>query len=260
MTTHPSARARGKGSPNLAAVVFEAAKFLTLRFTTVLTFLGIGCVVVLSWLLGASAQASGDKGIDSWMPAPQLAFATLQLAQLFLAMAAAVSLCTEYATGTIAASLQAVPVRGRLLAAKAVVLATTGLLAGTAAIGLGTLAAAWGAGEYGAYTAGEFLAAASGAGIYLALMMLMVLGLAALCRNTAGSITAALVLLIGLPQVVPLLRAEWIIALADYLPTQACAVLGTGGGYGPGVAAMVLLGWATVLLGGGYLALRQRDA
>ncbi|WP_279402567.1 hypothetical protein [Arthrobacter sp. JCM 19049] len=75
-----------------------------------------------------------------------------------------------------------------------------GTVMGIVGVGLGAVPAALSAGEYGVFDAVDLIRALAEAGVYLGLMMLMVLGIAALCRNSAGTIVAALVLLVGMPQ------------------------------------------------------------
>ncbi|WP_054821116.1 hypothetical protein [Arthrobacter sp. JCM 19049] len=71
------------------AIAAERIKFSSLRPLTWMLWLGIISLVGTAWLLGASAKASGDNGFDTYTPAPELVFSTLQLAQLFFATAAA---------------------------------------------------------------------------------------------------------------------------------------------------------------------------
>lgn len=244
------------------AIAAERIKFFSLRPLTWMLWLGIIGMVCTAWLLGASAKASGDNGFDTYTPAPELVFSTLQLAQLFLATVAALCLTTEYSSGTTTSSLHAVPRRGVLYAAKAVFLFVTGTVMGIVWVGLGTVPAALSAGEYGVFDTVDLIRALAGTGVYLGLMMLMVLGIAALCRDSVGTIVAALVLLIGMPQLLGLVNVEWISTAVDYLPTAAATGLATGATepYGSAMALRVLLLWAAGLLVVGWVSLKYRDA
>lgn len=246
----------------LAATRAETTKFFGLRALVGLYASGILVTIALGWLLGASAKASGDNGFDTAMPAPLLVFATLQFGQLFFAAAAALHITNEYSSGTIATTLQSVPRRAILVTAKAFFLATVGFLTGVVMILLATIPTALSAEQYGVFELSDLLSAAFGAGIYLALLSLMVLGLGLLCRNSAGAIVSAIMLVVGLPQILQLIPLHWVQTFTQYLPTNAATFMATGTSepYGPGVAFMVLLAWSLVLLGAGYLALSRRDA
>jgi|GEM_PF-6544564 len=165
-----------QGTVPAPAIAAERIKFFSLRSLTWMLWLGIICMVGTAWLLGASAKAGGDNGFDTYTPAPELVFSTLQLAQLFFATAAALCLTTEYSSGTITSSLQAVPRRAVLYAAKAVFLFVTGTVMEIVGVGLGTVPTALSAGEYGVFDTVDLIRALVGAGVYLGLMMLMVLG------------------------------------------------------------------------------------
>ena len=245
-----------------AAVAFEATKLWAVRSTRITLAAALAGQLVMAWLIGFSARASGENGYESEMPAPFIALSCLQLAQLFIATLAALSITSEYSNGTIISSLQAVPVRTRLLGAKAAVLGALGFVSGVLLVGAGTLVAAPAAGIYGSFSAGELLLAMTGGGVYLGLLAVMMLGIGALLRSTAGTITSAFVLLFGLPQILPLFTLDWMRTVVGYLPTTAGQVLGTGAlePYGAGTAVVVLLVWAGVLLGAGIWAFTRRDA
>ncbi|MGP9489737.1 hypothetical protein ACT3R5_14355 [Glutamicibacter sp. AOP5-A2-7] len=249
------------GGELLRAARAEATKFFGLRSLLWLYASGIALTIAFGWLLGASAKASGDNGFNTTMPAPLMVFATLQFGQLFFAAAAALHITNEYSSGTITTSLQAVPRRSVMLGAKALLLSGLSFGAGVAMIGLGTIPAALSAGQYGAFALSDLVSACLGAGAYLALLSLMVLGLGLLCRNSAGAIVSAIMLVIGLPQILQLIPFEWVQTLAQYLPTNAATFMATGATepYGPPAALLVLIGWTVVLLGAGYFALKRRD-
>ncbi|HJX78314.1 ABC transporter permease subunit [Glutamicibacter sp.] len=246
----------------LAAARAESTKFFGLRTLAGLYASGILVTIALGWLLGASAKASGDNGFDTVMPAPLLVFATLQFGQLFFAAAAALHITNEYSSGTIATTLQSVPRRAILLTAKALFLAIAGLLTGMVMILLATIPTALSAEKYGVFDLSDLLSAAVGAGVYLALLSVMVLGLGLVTRNSAGAIVSAIILLVGLPQILQLIPIHWVQTLTQFLPTNAATFMATGASepYGPGMALLVLIAWSVVLLGAGWMSLKRRDA
>lgn len=245
-----------------AAMAFEATKLWAVRSTRITLVSALLAHVGLSWLLAFSANASGDNGYESFMPAPYMSLAALQLAQLFIAALAALSITSEYSNGTIFSSMQAVPVRVRLLGAKAAVIGILGFVFGALLIGVGTLIAAPAAGQYGSFSADELWIALFGGGFYLGTLSMMMLGLGVLLRSTAGAITSAFVLILGLPQILPLFNIQWLQDLATYLPTNAGQILGTGLSepYGAAVAVAVLILWVAGLLGTGIWVFKRRDA
>lgn len=245
-----------------AAMAFEFTKLWAVRSTRTTLAVALAAQLAMAWLIGFSAWASGANGYESAMPAPFMALACLQLAQLFIATLAALAITSEYSNGTIISSLQAVPVRSRLLGAKAAVLGIVGLGSGVVLVGSGTLVAALAAGTYGAFTVYDLLLALAGGGVYLGMLALVMLGIGALLRSTAGAITGAFVLLFGLPQILPLFAVDWVQRVVVYLPTTAGQVLGTGAvePYGAATAIAVLVAWAGVLLGAGMWVFTRRDA
>ncbi|WP_146755364.1 ABC transporter [Arthrobacter sp. AQ5-05] len=196
------------------------------------------------------------------MPAPFMALACLQLAQLFIATLAALAITSEYSSGTIISSLQAVPVRTRLLGAKAAVPGVVGLGSSVVLVDTGTLVAALAAGTYGAFTVSELLPALAGGGVHLGMPALVMPGLGALLRSAAGAIAGAFVLLFGLRQILPSFTIDWVQRVVGYLPTTAGQVLGTGAvePYGAATTIVVLVAWAGVLLGAAMWVFTRRDA
>lgn len=259
-TEHAARRSPAIGGGH--AVAFEWTKLASVRSTWISLALAVVATVGFSWLIGASAKASGDNGYDTFMPAPEIAFSSLQVSQLLLVVVAALCITAEYASGTITTSLQAVPVRGRLLGAKAAVLAGLGGISGVVLVAFGTAVAGPSAADFGTFTAGDFVAAAAGSAYYLAMLLVMMLGIGTVLRSSAGTITTAFILLFALPQVLPLFSLAWLQHAIDYLPTYAALALASSdpGPYGTGVAVLVLVAWAAGCLAAGYVALIRRDA
>ena len=187
----------------------------------------------------------------------------------------------EYRRGLIRVTLAASPRRGRVLAAKAAVIAVvtfvTGLAAAAVAVTVGQreLRAA-GVGVFPATWLTEVRVIA-GTGVVLAGAALLALGLGALLRRSAGAVSAAIVLVV-LPYilafgVLPQGAGAWLLrvtpaaafAVQQTLPQypQVSNVYVSSAGYFPlsawaGLA--VLGGWAALALGLTALALRRRDA
>ncbi|MCK9932687.1 hypothetical protein MXD62_37060 [Frankia sp. Mgl5] len=174
---------------------------------------------------------------------------SVQLAQFAVVALAMLVVTSEFATRLITGTLQACPRRGTVLAAKALavtaVTAPLGLLVG---IG-GSVVAARVLGEHGTSPdpAGDVVRVA----VYLVAVSLFTVGIGAVLRSAVGTLSVALVVLVGL-----LLIST---PLTDLLPAGLGGHLLDGDG-GAGPAAAGLLGWAAAAHLVGYLSLRNRDA
>ncbi|MBO0869166.1 MAG: ABC transporter permease [Micromonosporaceae bacterium] len=193
-------------------------------------------------------------------------FYSLTIGQLALVALAVLLVTGEYTTGTVGASLAAVPKRGLFYASKVL---TGALLAGSVAVVtvLATFATAQaGLGPHGTSLRGAGVpAAVAGACLYLTLIFLFATGLAGLLRGPVPALGILIPLLFlgsqGLGNV-PKLKA-----IAQYLPDQAGMVVMHIAGQGPdprfsrpygpwtGLAIMAL--WTVAALVAGYLRMRR---
>jgi ABC-type transport system involved in multi-copper enzyme maturation permease subunit len=146
------------------------------------------------------------------------------LAQLAIGVLGVVVIASEYATGSIRSTFAAAPQRVGVLAAKAAVFgavaAATGIVSALAAFFTGqALLAGQGIGT----TIGGpgALRSVIGAGLYLAVLGLLALGLGTLIRRTAGAIATVAGLIIILPVLVQGLPSTWQAAITRYLPSVA---------------------------------------
>ncbi|WP_347039956.1 hypothetical protein AAHB37_07620 [Glutamicibacter halophytocola] len=157
----------------------------------------------------------------------------------------------EYSSGTITSTLQAVPRRGIMVGSKAVVLGALGMATGLVLIPVATIPTALGAGQYGQFAFADLFSASLGAGTYLALLNLMVLGLGLLCRNSAGALVSLIALVLGLPQILQLIPMDWVQTLIQYLPTNAATFMATGATepYGPAMSFVILVAWSAAAAG-----------
>jgi ABC-2 type transport system permease protein len=197
--------------------------------------------------------------------------------QAAVAVLAVLVMSGEYSSGMIRITLTAMPRRLTALAAKAIVLVAVVMAAGAVATAGSLLAGRYflpGNGFTGAYhsetlslAAGPTLRAAGGSVLYLALIALFGLGLAAALRDSGASIAAML----GLLYVVPLLTdlgtldPRWQHRLQEWAPmTAGQAIQATrdlnGLPIGPWPGLGVLALWTAAALLAGGLVLRLRDA
>ncbi|MEU1689494.1 ABC transporter permease [Micromonospora sp. NPDC005707] len=257
--------------PTFADVVrSEWTKFHTMRSTRVVVI----AVVVAMVGLGAVISAGTARGFVRLTPEEQAAFDPTLVSlrayfpvQWLVGVLGALVMTVEYRTGMIRSTLAAVPRRGRLLAAKALVYGVVVAVLGQAV-------------AFGAFLVGQPMLAAQnaptaalgdpgvtravcGAGLYLAGIGLLGLALGTLVRATVGAF-AILVALPLLPTVLPLLPAGIGEDIAEYWPTVAgervMFVVDIDGGLAPWPGLALFLGFVAVVHVAAYAALRVRDA
>ncbi len=238
-------------------VVVEWYKLVTLgpaRWT-------VGGVLVATPVLVAVVAAGNRSAPEG--PAGTLgsvAFGATALLQMGFAVLGVLAVASEQSGGQLSVTLTAMPVRRRVMAAKAI--AVTALTVPTAglvvAIGLAT---AWlAAPELTADPGARLAWAGAGCVLYLAAVAVCGLGVGAAVRGALAPVTLILgyLLVIG-----PLLRIrDW---APRVLPDAAGAELWSsagpvGGAPGWPVAAAIVLGWAAVLLATGAARFCRRDA
>jgi len=146
------------------------------------------------------------------------------LAQLAIAVLGVLVITSEYATGSIRTTFTAAPQRWMVLAAKALVFSSV-----TAAVGIASSFATFFVGQRILATKGleahigepGVIRAVIGAGLYLAVVGLLALGLGTLIRRTAGAIAVVVALMFILPGLVGALPSSWQITITGYLPSNA---------------------------------------
>jgi ABC-type transport system involved in multi-copper enzyme maturation permease subunit len=188
------------------------------------------------------------------------------LAQLAIGVLGVLLVTGEYATGTIRGSLAAVPRRLPLLWGKAITVAVTTLVLCVPAaavaflVGQSILSA-----EHLDTTLGHpgVARAVLGAGLYLAAVGLLGVGLGALFRNTAAAISALFGLLFA-PQILAgLLPGSWSDTISAYLPSPAgmavTAVRPDPSSLGPWSGLAVFCLYAAAALGLAARRLHRRD-
>jgi ABC-2 type transport system permease protein len=205
----------------------------------------------------------------------KLSLTGIQLGQAIIAILAVLPICTEYSTGMIRVTLAAMPRRLMVLAAKVSSITGLVLVAGSFAV-LGSLVAgrlilpghgftaARGFAEL-SLTHGPTLRAAIGSVLYLGLIAVLSVGIAAMVRDSAVAIGLAL----GVLYVFPVLTAfignpTWHQRIERYTPMAGLSIQSTTGlrslAIGPWSGLGVLALWALAALLAGSLSLRLRDA
>jgi len=241
-----------------------------------------------SWLLLAvavltvavSTAAVGATHCPGSMQCPvdttKLSLTGIQFGQAVVAILAVLVICNEYSTGMIRVTLAAMPRRWTVLAAKAMITAGLVLAAGAVAA-LGSILAGQLILPGHGFTAargfhpislsyGPTLRAAGGSVLYLGLIALLSLGIAAILRDSAVSIGAVLAVLYIFPLVLAFVTdTNWQRRLERWAPTTAgLTIQDTTGLHSLAISPWDGLGvlaiWAAAALLAGGLALRLRDA
>jgi hypothetical protein len=203
----------------------EWTKLRTVRSTWWALALTAAGMVVLGALFAAR------YGIGELSPADRASFnpaawslSGFFLAQLAVGVLGVLAITSEYQTGSIRATFAATPQRRAVLAAKAVVVGVVTALVGIAS-------------SFGAFFVGQAILAHKGlqahlgdpgvvrsvlgAGLYLAVLGLLALGLGTLIRSTVGATAVVVGLVFILPGIVGALPSSWENAVTPYLPSDA---------------------------------------
>jgi len=217
--------------------------------------------IVLPRVLSARQQAAEADPV-------RLSLGGLHLSQVAIGVLGVLVITSEYGSGMIRASLAAVPARRLMLGAKTVVFATAALAAG--------LVTCFGAylifqaflpvGDAMRTSLGDpgVARAVTGAGLYLAALGLLGLGLGAVLRSGAGAISALFGLLFVPPLIMTLLPASWQDTAGRYLPMNAAESVyilhRQAHSLAPWTGFGVFCAYAAAALLAGFILMSRRDA
>ncbi|WP_375001628.1 ABC transporter permease [Aeromicrobium sp. CTD01-1L150] len=215
------------------------------------------CAFNAEWLASAEADESPGSFI-TW---------GMMVAQLTAVVLGALAVTTEYGTGMIRSTFAAVPSRGRVLAAKAVVLMAVLFVAGTVTALLGYVGGNYFLDREGVGLAleGDVARSMYGSGLFMAGLGLFSAAVAFLVRHTAAAISLvlALVFVVGnMTMLIPGSAGEWITKL---MPGNAGSVIATPVAFNPTLLDAwpgfgVFVAQAGVLVLIAWALLRSRDA
>ena len=277
------------------AVAAEWTKLWTVRSTT-WTLVATGAAVV-----GLSALSTGTVSPSDIVGDPtRRSLIGIFLGQLIFGVLGVLVMSAEYGTGTIRATLAAEPRRPVVLVAKILVFGAVAvvlseiltfcafgvgqaILSSKHALGPATITRRahqlgihvlphklQGLLGTGSASLGQpgVLRAVVGAGLYLALLGLLALGLATVVRHTAGAISAFVAVVLVLPLITEALPTSIRDAVARYLPSNIGLVMfstrGVTGEIGPAFSPWAGLGllvlYTAVVLAVGCWVLVRRDA
>ena len=268
---HP-ARSRIQGRQTLLrSVRAEWIKLWSLRSTWITSFIAIALTV----LFGAGIAIASGQRPEGQESAKDLITTGLAFGQIVVSVLGALVITGEYASGQIRSSLAAVPRRGHLLLAKAVVLAIVSFLLGSLSVFLSWAISKPFIGEHaGSLTDSHYAGHIWGSGLVFAVIALMALGLGFLLRSTAGTVTVivSLLFIITAPLQLAASKWPWIFKIIGCLPSTVAEAVSDPfqrttewGGQGAqflthGQAIAVFATWALIPLIAAWFVFSRRDA
>ncbi|GLY00257.1 hypothetical protein [Actinoplanes sp. NBRC 101535] len=241
-----------------------------IRFRSLPSFaVSLAAMVALS--AGCAALFSLAQG-RQWEPGDpfdpvRISLSGILITQIVAGTAGILAITTETATGSLRSTLAATPRRGRVLAAKALVVAVPTAVLGVLGGFLGFLAGQPVLAGQGAPSArlGDPGVARSvlGVGVFLAAASLIGLALGALFRSTAGALalfTAVMLLVPMFMTTLPVALARWVMKWWPPLAgIQGMSTVPDDRLLGPGPGLLVLTGYAVAALTVAVIVMRRRD-
>ncbi len=250
----------------------EWVKLVSLRstwWTAALTVVVIAALgAVQSSAVDDIVRLAADLGIEPH--GAELVIAGFQFGMVTVAVLGALLVSGEYSTGMIRSTLVAVPSRLPVLWAKALALVALTVVVSVLSLAAATVASLPWLADAGLVPAlDDAVTWQSFAGVtyFFVAVVLIALGLGAVLRHTAATVTTVLGLLLLVPGVLQFVPLEWVQDLVSVMPLPAAvAFVGTSGLQGTnevltawqGVA--VVGGYALLSLAAGAVCLRRRDA
>ncbi|MFB7514088.1 ABC transporter permease [Streptomyces sp. NPDC056144] len=197
-----------------------------------------------------------------------VSFSGMILGQLAMVVFGVLVVGTEYSSGMIRTSLAAVPQRATFLFSKVAVAGGLALLVGLATSFLSFfLGQALLGGHRASITDDNVLRAVIGGGLYMGLIALFSMGVAAMLRSSMLSLGILVPFFFLISQILSAVpKAK---EVAKYFPDQAGAKImqvvpnamdTDEAPYGPWGGLAIMLVWVVAALLGGYVVLKERDA
>ena len=200
-------RPRVAGRQSFAGAV--RAEWIKLR-TLTSTWVTSAITIVITVLFGAGLAIGYAGSPDRADQAKTMIAAGSVLGMIVVAVLGALVMTGEYASGQIRSSMMAVPRRGRLFVAKALVVSGFAFILGVVCVALSyALSYPFMKGHAGSLTDAHYLGLFWGTGLSFAIISLMAQGVGYLTRSTAGAITVVVSLLFVVPIPFGLMAGRW---------------------------------------------------
>ena len=211
-------RPRVAGRQSFAGAV--RAEWIKLR-TLTSTWVTSAITIVITVLFGAGLAVGYAGSPERADEAKTMISSGSVLGMIVVAVLGALVVTGEYASGQIRSSVMAVPRRGRLFVAKALVVSGFSFVLGVVCVALSyAISYPFMKGHAGSLTDVHYLGLFWGTGLSFAVVALMALGLGYLTRSTAGAITVVVSLLFVAPIPFGLMagRWQWAVKVVGLLP------------------------------------------
>ena len=257
----------------IPAIRSEFLKLRTLRSS----WLGFSITAGLTIGFGALISYVSKTHYETMSFAEKATFDPIQIslvgtlfAQFAVGVIGAMLITSEFVSGSIRTTLAAVPSRMTVLVAKAAVLKLSVLVVGVvscfAAFFLGQTIMKGVGIPTASLSNGNTLRAVALAGLYLMLLALLGFGLGLIIRQTAGTISAFVSLLLVLPLIAFLLPSSWRNEILRYLPSSLGRAMMSSPGtiyefplFSPWAATGILVGYVILAIGIGAYLFERRD-
>ena len=247
----------------------EFTKLSSVRSTyfTLIAFFVAG----LGFAIGATAGNRVNAGHPLFDPTATSLRGAVYLGELIIVVVGALVITSEYGTRMVSTSMTAMPRRGVLYGAKAVVLACVSLAVALVTsfasffVGQAILASTHGGASI---TSPNALRAVLLSAAFVTCCALLAFGLGAIIRYTAGAVTTLFGLVFLIPLLAEALPDNWFHDMARWLPggsalepiVSTVPVPGETFLFGPYGELAVFAGYAAVAVVIGALLFRRRDA
>ncbi|PWI15520.1 ABC transporter permease [Streptomyces sp. Act143] len=233
----------------------------------------LSLAVVVTLALGMLISALSKNEFDKMDRKDQLSFdptyisfAGMSLGQLAMIVFGVLVVSNEYSTGMIRTSLAAVPQRGTFLFSKIAVATGLSLVVGLATSFVAFFLGQAMLGEHRAHIGDQgVLRAVIGGGLYMTLIAMFSMGVAAMLRSpmlSLGILMPFFFLISNILGNVPATKK-----IGRYLPDQAGSKImqvvtpvDDDTPYGPWGGLAIMVVWVVAAIAGGYVLLKKRDA
>lgn len=212
----------------------------------------------------------GNAGLPGFDPTATSLRGVVYLGELIVVVIGALVITSEYGTRMMSTSLTAMPRRGALYAAKALVLACVALVVALITSFASFLAgqAVFGAHAGASITSPNALRAVLLSTAVVTCFALLAFGLGAIIRHTAGAITALFGVVFLIPLLAQALPSNWYHDIARWLPggialspiVTTKPIPGTSYLFGPYGQLAVFAGYAVAAIAVGAVLFLRRDA